>query len=131
VAADALSPTAGNKGQAPGGGKKAVGRRARGRRKTRAPGRGPDDSARPARSAWGRRPGAVVIQAPRACTVQTVPQAADIAVHAGRRLSPDSARSSRAVPGAVPAFGKHTQKAYARGDVHEQRAAGLFSLLTP
>jgi len=40
VEADALYHSAGQKGQAPQGGKKAVGRRARGRRKRRAPGRG-------------------------------------------------------------------------------------------
>jgi hypothetical protein len=40
VEADDLYHTAGNKGQAQGGGKKSLGRRARGRRKKREPGRG-------------------------------------------------------------------------------------------
>jgi transposase-like protein len=46
--ADALYQSAGKKGQAPGGGTKAVGRRARGRRQKRTPGRGHDDKDRPA-----------------------------------------------------------------------------------
>jgi hypothetical protein len=131
VEAEDLDHRAGQKGQAPGGGKKSWGRRARGRRTTREPGRGHDAKDRPARSAWGSRPGAVVLQATRACTVQTGQQAANIAVHAGSRLYTDSASSSRAVQGDVHAFVKHTKKAYARGDVPEKRAAGLFSLLTP
>ena len=62
VEADDLSHTAGQKGQAPHGGKKALGRRARGRRKPREPGRGPYDKDRPAMIAWvrprsGRHPG--------------------------------------------------------------------------
>ena len=55
VEADELYHTTGNKGQAPQGGKKSLGRRARGRRKKRAPGRGHDDKDRPAFIAWGRR----------------------------------------------------------------------------
>ena len=37
----------------------------------------------------------------------------------------------RAVRGYVHAFVNHTQKEYARGDVHENRAECLFSLLKP
>ena len=73
----------------------------------------------------------MVIQATRDCTVKTVQKAADLAVHAGSRLSTDAASSSRAVKGDVHACVNHTQKAYARGDVHEHRAACLFSLLKP
>src|SRR5262245_44828285 len=46
VDADALYHTAGPKGQAKQGGQNALGRRARGRRKKREPGRGHDDQAR-------------------------------------------------------------------------------------
>jgi hypothetical protein len=60
-----------------------------------------------------------------------VQKAADLAVHAGSRLSTDSASSSRAVQGYVHAFVNHTQKEYARGDGHENRAECLFSLLKP
>jgi hypothetical protein len=131
VEADDLYHTAGNKGQAPHGGKKALGRRARGRRKKREPGRGHYDKDRPAIIAWVSRQGAVVLHATRDFTVQTVQKAADIAVHAGSRLYTDSASSYRALKGYVHAFVNHTQKEYARGDVHENRAECLFSLLKP
>ncbi len=131
VEADDLYHTAGSKGQAQGGGKKSLGRRARGRRKKREPGRGHDDKDRPAIIAWVSRQGAVVIQATKDFTVQTVQKAADLAVHAGSRLYTDSASSYRAVKGYVHEFVNHTQKEYARGDVHENRAACLLSLLKP
>src|SRR5262252_4606749 len=131
VEADDLYHTAGQKGQARQGGKKALGRRARGRRKKREPGRGHYDKDRPAIIAWVSRQGAVVSQATRDFTVQTVQKAANIAVQAGSRLSTDSASSYRAVKGYVHEFVNHTQKEYARGDVHENRAECLFSLLKP
>ena len=93
VEADDLYHTAGQKGQAKGGGKKLLGRRAHGRRKQREPGRGHDDKDRPAIIAWVSRQGTVVLQATRDCTVQTVQKAANLAVHIGSRLSTDSASS--------------------------------------
>src|SRR5262249_16773375 len=42
-----------------------------------------------------------------------------------------SASSYRAVKGYVHEFVNHTQKEYARGEVHENRAECLFSLLKP
>jgi ISXO2-like transposase domain len=131
VEADDLYHTAGQKGQAHQGGKKALGRRARGRRKQREPGRGHYDKDRPAIIAWVSRQGAVVIQATRDCTVKTVQKAVDLAVHAGSRLYTDSAGSYRALKGYVHEFVNHTKKEYARGDVHEHRAEWLFSLLKP
>jgi len=131
VEADDLYHTAGHKGQATGGGKKSLGRRARGRRKKREPGRGHYDKDRPAIIAWVSRQGAVIIHATRDFTVKTVQKAADLAVHAGSRLYTDSASSYRALKGYVHAFVNHTQKEYARGDVHENRAECLFSLLKP
>jgi hypothetical protein len=131
VEADALAHTAGQKGQARPGGQKALGHRPRGRRKQRAPGRGHDAKDRPALIAWGSRQGAVVSQATRDFTVQTVQKAANMAVPAGSRLSPDSASSYRVVQGSVPECVNHTQKAYARGDGHENRAECLFSWLKP
>jgi hypothetical protein len=86
VEAEDLYHTAGTKGQKPGGGKKSLGRPARGRRKKREPGRGHDDKDRPAIIAWVRRQGAVVIHATKDFTVQTVQKAAEIAVRTGRRL---------------------------------------------
>ena len=58
-------------------------------------------------------------------------KAADLAVQAGSRLYTDSASSYRALKGYAHDFVNHTQKAYARGDVHENRAECLFSLLKP
>ena len=120
VEADELYHTAGNKGQAQHGGKKHLGRRPRGRRKKREPGRGHYDKDRP-----------VVLQATRDFTVKTVQQAANFAVQVGSRLYTDSASSYRALQGYVHAFVNHTKKEYARGDVHENRAECLFSLLKP
>jgi transposase len=131
IEADELYHTAGQKGQAHQGGKPWLGRRPRGRRKTREPGRGHYDKDRPALIAWVSRQGAVVLQATRDFTVQTVQTAADVGMHAGSRLYTDSASSYRALQGYVPAFVHHTQQAYARGDVHENRAECLFSLLKP
>jgi hypothetical protein len=52
-------------------------------------------------------------------------------VHTGSRLYTDSASSYRALKGYVHEFVNHTRKEYARGDVHENRAECLFSLLKP
>ena len=131
VEADDLYHTAGQKGQAKHGGKKPLGRRSRRRRKKREPGRGHYDKDRPAIIAWVSRQGAVIIQTTRDFTVKTVQKAANIALQAGSRLYTDSASSYRAVQGYVHEFVNHTQKEYARGDVHENRAECLFSLLKP
>jgi hypothetical protein len=126
VEADNLYHTAGQKGQARQGGKKALGRR-----KKHEPGRGHYDKDRPAIIAWVSRQGAVVIQATRDFTAKTVQKAADLAMQAGSRLYTDSAGSYRALKGYMHDYVKHTQKEYARGDVHENRAECLFSLLKP
>jgi transposase len=131
VEADDLYHTAGQKGQAKQGGKKALGRRARGRRKKREPGRGHYDKDRPAIIAWVSRQGAVVIQATRDLTVKTVQKAAELAVPKGSQLYTDSASSYRALKGYVHEYVNHTKKEYARGDMHENRAECLFSLLKP
>src|SRR5438067_29192 len=131
VEADDLYHTAGQKGQAPQGGKKALGRRARGRRKKREPGRGHYDKDRPAIIAWISRQGGVVIQATQDFTVKTVQKAADLAMQAGSRLYTDSASSDRLIMGYAHDSVNHTKKEYARGDVHENRAESLFSLLKP
>src|SRR5262245_31926596 len=131
VEADDLYHTAGHKGQARTGGKKALGRQPRRRRKKREPGRGHYDKDRPAIIAWVSRQGAVVLQATRDFTVKTVQKAADIAMQTGNRLYTDSASSYRALIGYAHAFVNHTKQEYARGDVHENRAECLFSLLEP
>ena len=71
------------------------------------------------------------LQATRDFTVKTVQKAADLAVQRGSRLYTDSASSYRALTGYLHAYVNHTQKEYARGDVHENRAECLFSLLKP
>jgi hypothetical protein len=78
--ADELYHTAGQKGRAKDGGKKHLGRRPRGRRKKREPGRGHFDKDRPAIIAWVSRQGSAVIQATKDFTVKTVQKAADLAV---------------------------------------------------
>jgi transposase-like protein len=131
IEADELYHTAGNKGQAQQGGKKPLGRRARRRRKKREPGRGHYDKDRPAMIAWVSRQGAVVVQAVRDFTVSTVQKAADLAVQKGSRLYTDSASSYQALKGYLHEYVHHTKKEYARGEVHENRAECLFSLLKP
>jgi transposase len=81
--------------------------------------------------AWVSRQGTVVLQATRDFTVKTVQKAADLAVQAGSRLYTDSASSYRALKGYIHDYVNHTQKEYARGEVHENRAECLFSLLKP
>ena len=71
------------------------------------------------------------MQATRDFTVKTVQKAADIAMQRGSRLFTDSASSYRALRGYLHEYVNHTQKEYARGDVHENRAECLFSLLKP
>jgi transposase-like protein len=131
VEADELYHTAGNKGQAPQGGKKSLGRWPRGRRKKREPGRGHYDKDRPAIIAWVSRQGPVVVQAVKDFTISTVQKAADLTVEARSRLYTDSASSYRALKGYVHEFVNHTKKEYARGEIHENRAECLFSLLKP
>jgi hypothetical protein len=72
-----------------------------------------------------------VLQATRDFTVQTVQKAIDLAVHVGSRLSTDSASSYRALQGYLHEYVNYTQKEYARGEVHEERAECLFSFLKP
>jgi transposase-like protein len=131
VEADDLYHTAGQKGQAKKGGTKSLGRKPRSRRKKREPGRGHYDKDRPAIIAWISRQGGVVIQVTRDFTVKTVQTAADIAMQRGSRLLTDSASSYRALTGYLHEYVNHTKKEYARGDVHENRAECLSSLLKP
>jgi transposase-like protein len=131
VEADELYHTAGHKGQAKQGGKKSLGRHPRRRRKKREPGRGHYNKDRPAIITWVSRQGPIMVHAVKDFTVKTVQQAADLAVQAGSRLYTDSASSYRALTGYVHEFVNHTQQEYARGEVHENRAECLFSLLKP
>src|SRR5499425_3327360 len=49
----------------------------------------------------------------------------------GSRPFTDSASSYRALTGYLHEYVNHTKKEYTRGDVHENRAECLFSLLKP
>src|SRR5262249_62012409 len=69
VEADDLYHTAGHKGQAKQGGTKSLGRKPRGRRKKREPGRGHDDKDRPANIARSRRQGGGLYPRTRDCHV--------------------------------------------------------------
>jgi transposase len=89
------------------------------------------DKDRSAIIAWVSRQGPVVLHAVKDFTVKTVQKAADLAMQAGSQLYTDSASSYQAVKGYVHAFVNYTQQEYARGDVHENRAECLFSLLKP
>jgi transposase len=60
-----------------------------------------------------------------------VQKAAELAVRKGSQLYTDSASSYRALQGYAHDFVNHTKKEYARGEVHENRAECLFSLLKP
>jgi hypothetical protein len=60
-----------------------------------------------------------------------VQKVAAIAVRMGSRLATDSANSDRALQGYVHESVNQTQQEYARGEVHENRAECLCSLLTP
>jgi transposase len=94
-------------------------------------GRGHYDKDRPAIIAWVSRQASVVVQALKDYTVTTVQKAAELAVQVGSRLYTDSASSYWALKGYVHEFVNHTQQEYARGEVHENRAECLFSLLKP
>jgi ISXO2-like transposase domain len=50
-------------------------------------------------------------------------------MQAGSKLYTDSASSYRLITGYAHDSVNHTKKEYARGDVHENRAECLFSLL--
>lgn len=131
VEADDLYHTAGHKGQAKTGGTKSLGREPWRRRKKREPGWGYYDKDRPAIIVWISRQGQVVVHATRDFTVKTVQKAANIAVKTGSRLYTDSAGSYRALKGYAHDFVNYTKREYARGDVRENRAECLFSLLKP
>ena len=113
------------------GGKKSLGRRHVGAARNASPVGAITTKTGPPSSPGSVAREAVVIHATRDFTVKTVQKAADLAVQTGSRLYTDSASSYRALKGYVHDFVNHTQKEYARGDVHENRAECLFSLLKP
>ena len=129
--ADERDHPAGRKGHAKHGGRRSLGRRPRHRRQRRAPGRGHDAKDRPALIAWVSRPGPVVVRAVRAFPVTTVPKAAALAAHRGRRRSTDAASSARTLQGEGHEGVQQTQTESARGEIPAKRAECLFSRRKP
>src|SRR6266851_1374644 len=94
----------------------------------------PDTRDRPRRAGrnrWAASHGVAARNASPDFTVKTVQKAADLAMQAGSKLYTDSASSYRLITGYEHDAVNHTKKEYARGDVHENRAESLFSLLKP
>lgn len=130
VEADEIYHTAGNKGQAKRGGTKQLNRPPRSRGKKQGPGRGHYDKDAPCIIAWVSRAGYTILQVVKDFTGKTVRKAANLAVKAGSRVYTDSAKSYQTLVGYTHEFVNHS-KEYVRGDVHENRAECLFSLLRP
>lgn len=131
VEADEIYQTAGNKGQSKTGGPKELSHLPRKRGKKQPPGRGHFQKDSPAIIAWVSRTGYTILQVVKDFTIETVQKGAHIAVKKGSRICTDSAKSYQALAGYIHEFVNHSQKEYARGDVHENRSENLFSLLRP
>jgi transposase-like protein len=72
-----------------------------------------------------------VLQVVRDFTIETAQKAANIAVKTGSVIYTDSAKSYAALVGYVHDSVNHSQREYARDEVHENRAENTFSLLRP
>lgn len=131
VEADEIYQTAGNKGQSRTGGSKELGHLPRKRGKKQPPGRGHYEKDSPAIIAWVSRTGHTVLQVVRDFTIDTVQKAANIAVKTGSVIYTDSAKSYAALVGYIHDSVNHSQKEYARDEVHQNRAENAFSLLRP
>lgn len=131
VEADEIYQTAGNKGQSKTGDSKELEHLPRKRGKKQPPGRGHYEKDSPAIIAWVSRTGYTVLQVVRDFTIETVQKAANIAVKTGSVIYTDSAKSYAALVGYVHDSVNHSQREYARDEVHENRAENTFSLLRP
>ena len=131
VEADEIYHTSGNKGQSQKGGSKEMNHQPRKRGKKQPPGRGYYEKDSPAIIAWVSRAGYTVLTVVKDFTIKTVQKAAEIAVKAGSVIYTDSAKSYNALTGYTHDSVNHSQKEYARGSVHENRAENCFSLLRP
>jgi len=129
VEADEIYQTAGNKGQSQTGGCKELNHEPRKRGKKQPPGRGHFQKDSPAIIAWVCRTGYTVLTVVKDFTIETVQKAANIAVKTDSTLYTDSAKSYQALIGYNHDSVNHSQKEYARGEVHENRAENCFSLL--
>jgi transposase-like protein len=133
VEVDEIYQTCGMKGQAEGGGKKELERDPRSRGKKKERGRGHYDKDTPVIIAWVSRAGKVVLQVLRDFTSKTIKEAAMRAVKTGSTVYSDSAGSYQSLSeiGYEHDYVNHSKGEYARGEVHENRSEGMFSLLKP
>jgi len=125
VEADEIYQTAGNKGRSKTG-KKELNHQPRKRGKKQPPGRGHYEKDSPAIIGVSRA-GYTVLTVVKDFTIKTVQKAAEITVKT--TIYTDSAKSYQALVGYTHDSVNHSQKEYARGDVHENRAENCFSLL--
>jgi len=130
VEADEIYQTAGSKGRCPTG-KKELNRQPRKRGKKQPPGRGHYQKDSPAIIAYVSRTGYTVLIVTKDFTIDTVQKSTEIAVKRGSILYTDSAKSYKALIGYIHDCVNHSQKEYARGEVHENRSENCFSLLRP
>jgi hypothetical protein len=78
--------------------------------------------------AWVSRAGKVVLQVLRDFTSETVKEAGTRAVEIGSTIYSDSAKSYQA----LSEIGyEHDYVNHSKGEVHENRSEGMFSLLKP
>jgi transposase-like protein len=132
VEADEIYQAAGSKGQQPDrGGKKDLGRDPRHRGLKKGPGRGHADKDTPCIIAWVSRKGKAVLNVVKDFTKATVQQAAQKALRKGCRVFTDSAKSYRVLNslGFLHESVNHSQGEWVRGEVHENRAEMIWSLL--
>ena len=132
IEADEIYQAAGSKGRGPAGeGAKPLGRDARRRGLKKGPGRGHADKDTPCVIAWVSRAGNAVLQVVQDFTAKTVEHAATAALEKGSRVFTDSAKSYRVLStlGFEHESVNHSQGEWVRGEVHENRAEMIWSLL--
>jgi transposase-like protein len=133
VEADEIYVTAGSKGQNKGGGKKDLGRNPRKRGKKKGPGRGHYRKDTPCVIAWVSRAGKACIRVVKSFCYASVKAVAKSILEVGNWVYTDGA-SSYKILASIGFFHDsvdHSKKEYVRGDVHENRAECIFSLLKP
>lgn len=131
VEADEIYHTAGNKGQAKRGGAKKLNHLPRSRGKKQGPGRGHYDKDAPCIIGWVSRSGETILQVVKDFTMSTVQKAANLTAKTGSCIYTDSAKSYQGLVGYYHEFVNHSKGEYVRGDVHQNRAENIFSLLRP
>jgi transposase-like protein len=131
--ADEIYITAGSKGQKKGGGKKDLGRNPRKRGRKNGPGRGNYRKDTPCVIAWVSRAGKACIRVVKSFCYASVRAVAKSVLKAGNWVYTDGASVYRILSsiGFYHDSVDHSKKEYVRGEVHENRAENIFSLLRP